>query len=1228
MNYFLFDKRRKEAWKPPIVLILRTMKITTFLLLVFMTCAYAEGTAQKVSLSLKNAKLEDAFQQISRQTNLKFLYNDDVIAKSSRVNLNVRATDVEDVLHMMLPEVNYSFKVIAGTVTVHYRETVPILKTTTVSEQNTITGRVTSMNGDPLVGVSIGIKGTSQGTTTNENGNFSIAAPSGSTLTFRYVGYLTKDIRVGNQRTLNVQLMAEDQAIEEVVVTGMGQRVDRRLFTGATSQISGEAAQIGGQIDPSRGLEGRVAGVSVQNVTGTFGTAPKIRVRGATSIYGASKPLWVIDGVIVEDVADVNADALSSGDALTLISSSVAGLNAHDIESFQILKDGSATSIYGARAMAGVIVITTKKGTAGRSSLNYTGEYTSRATPLYSEFNIMNSQEQMSVYQDMYEKGYIRFADLMVANNSGVYGDLYRRIQTSEIPNDLFGNRHHVNQFLREAEYRNTDWFGELFQPSLQHNHALSMSSGTEKSQYYSSISALVDPGWTKRSGVNRYTGNLNANYNISDKLRLNIITNGSYRQQQAPGTLGQTTDVVFGEVKRDFDINPYAYAMNTSRTLNPNVFYTRNYAPFNILHELENNYMDVSVADLRFQGDLKWKVIPELEVGAFGSVRYQSTAQHHYVKDLSNQAMAYRAGINPENATIRDRNPFLYTDPDDPYARPISVLPEGGIYNRTDYTMFEQLFRFTAQYNKTFNYDHTVSAFAGSELTASDRNNTWFRGWGLQYELGESPFTDYRVFKRGQEENTPYFHMNRNKDNEPTSTRYKQAAFFTNLTYSYAGKYILNGTFRYEGANKLGEATSARWMPSFNVSGAWNAHEENFFENITPVMSHLTLKASYSLTGDRGPANVTNSHAVYSSYNPWRPTAGDAESGLQILDLANSELTYEKKHELNIGSSMGFLDNRINLEFDWFKRNNFDLIGVVNTQGVGGTIAKMGNVADMKSHGAELSLSGHIFRGREFKWVSNLIYSYVKTEVTRLDTRSRVIDLITGTGFAQEGGPVRGLYSIPFVNLNNEGLPVFLGPDQVETITDIYFQERDRIDYLKYEGPTDPIHTGGWGNQFNYKNFGLNVFMTYSFGNVVRLNPVFKHEYNDLTASTKEFADRWMVPGDEAYTNVPIIASKGQNRAYSNDLQYAYNSYNYSSVRTAKGDFIRLKDVSLTYELPKDWLSAWKVNSLGLRFNATNLLLIYADKKLNGQDPEFVNAGGVAAPIARQYTLTLRLGL
>ena len=194
-------------------------------------------------------------------------------------------------------------------------------------------------------------------------------------------------------------------------------------------------------------------------------------------------------------------------------------------------------------------------------------------------------------------------------------------------------------------------------------------------------------------------------------------------------------------------------------------------------------------------------------------------------------------------------------------------------------------------------------------------------------------------------------------------------------------------------------------------------------------------------------------------------------------------------------------------------------------------------------------------------------------------------------------------------------------------TSTDINFQERQNTGFLKYEGPTDPTITGSLGNMFSYKGFRLNLFITYSFGNVIRLNPVFKAYYSDLTAMTREFKNRWTLPGDEAKTNVPAILSK---RMYDSneDLKYAYNAYNYSTERIAKGDFIRLKEISLAYDFPKAWINPLKLTDLSLKVQATNLFLIYADDKLNGQDPEFFNAGGVASPVPRQFTITLRLGL
>lgn len=1090
------------------------------------------------------------------------------------------------------------------------------------AQTRTVSGKVTDKEtGEPLLGVIVKEKGTGNGVTTDSDGDFefSVKDAKGKVLVFSFLGMETQEVKIGEQSTFNVGMRTESESLDEVVVTGM-LTTDKRLFTGASQNLNADAIKLDGIPDLSRGLEGRAAGVSVQNVSGTFGTAPKIRVRGATSIYGSSKPLWVVDGVILEDVVEMSADALSSGDATTLISSAVAGLNPDDIESFEILKDGSATSIYGARAMAGVIVITTKKGRAGVSTINYTGEFTYRMKPSYNDFNIMNSQEQMSVNEEMREAGWLNYADLANASESGVYGLMYQMLGDVDASgNFLLPNTAAARaQYLRNAEYRNTDWFGELFNSNIMQSHSISMSSGTERSSYYASLSALIDPGWTLASNVNRYTANFNSNFNIRKNLTLNTYTNASYRKQKAPGTLSQTTDVVTGEVKRDFDINPYSYSLNSSRALDPDAYYTSNYAPFNVKQELNENYIDINMVDVKFQAELKWKPISKLELAALGAIKYQATSQEHNATEFSNQANAYRA---MGTSTIRDRNPFLYKDPDDPYALPISVLPEGGIYTRTDYSMYGSDFRGTALYKDVFNDTHIVNFFGGMEINSIDRKQTSSTGYGLQYSMGELPFYDYMLFKKGIEENTLYYSM--------VNTRYRNVAFFGNATYSYKGKYTLNGTLRYEGTNKLGRSRSARWLPTWNISGAWNVHEESFFENLKPTLSHLTLKASYSLTADRGPSNVSNSLLDIRSRNPWRPTAGSKESALYIKALENSELTYEKKHEFNFGLEAGFLNNRLNATFDVYARNNFDLIGIVTTQGIGGQVQKYGNVASMKSNGFEISLTSINISARDFKWTTNLVYSKIKNEITELETTSRVIDMVSGTGFAKEGYPVRSIFSIPFMGLNEEGLPTFLDQNGNVTVSDIYFQERNNIDFLEYSGSADPTDIGSLGNIFSYKGIKLNVFITYSFGNVVRLNPVFKSKYTDMTALPKEFEDRWVRPGDEDYTDVPIIATARQQQKYgSYNLATAYNAYNYSSARIAKGDFVRMKEISLTYDFSDRITDALGVKKLSAKLQATNLFLIYADSKLNGQDPEFFNSGGVAVPVPKQFTFTLKLGL
>lgn len=1010
------------------------------------------------------------------------------------------------------------------------------------------------------------------------------------------------------------------EVLQEVVVTGMT-KVDKRLFTGAADKLTAADVKLDGLADISRGLEGRSAGVSVQNVSGTFGTAPKIRVRGATSIYGSSKPLWVVDGVIMDDIVEVGADDLSSGDAVTLISSAIAGLNADDIESFQILKDGSATSIYGARAMAGVIVVTTKKGKSGTSKLSYTGEFTMRMKPAYRNFNLMNSQDQIGIYQEMQKKGWLNFSSVYRASNSGVYGKMYHLINQYDESSGMFGLANTPEArtaYLREAEYRNTDWFDLLFTNSIMMNHSVSYSSGTDKSSSYVSVSAMTDPGWMIQNNVQRYTANLNNSYNILKNLSLNVIANASYRNQKAPGTLSQSVDAVTGTVSRSFDINPYSYALNTSRTLSPDEMYTRNYSDFNIFNELNTNYMSLDVLDLKFQADLKWKLFNKLELGVLGAVKYSSTNQEHKILENSNQAEAYRA---MGDATIRNSNHWLYTDPDNPNSLPVSILSNGGFYNTTWYKMYSYDFRATASYNDVFNDTHIVNAYGGVEANAQNRTSNWFDGWGMQYDNGEVPYFNYLAFKKLREGNTDYYSL--------TNTKRRNLAYFATATYSYKGRYTITGTGRYEGSNRLGKSRSARWLPTWNIAGAWNMHEEGFFKRLEPTLSHFTLKASYSLTADVGPADVTNSRVVINSFTPWRSTADVGESGLQISSLENSMLTYEKKHELNIGMDMGLLDNRINLAVDWYKRDNYDLIGYVTTQGVGGETNRRANVASMKSHGFEFTLSTRNINTKDFKWTTDFIFGYNKTEVTDFKSKSRVFSLISGSGFAMEGYPVRGLFSIPFMGLDAAGYPTFQWGDKLITKNnygDLNFQQTEDIDFLKYEGPTDPTITGSFGNVFSYKGFRLNVFITYSAGNKIRLDPMFHSSYTDLDATPKDFKNRWMVPGDEKYTTIPTIASVRDTKKYGN-MSYGYNAYNYSSIRVADGGFIRMKEISLSYDLPKSVLNNSFLSNASLKLQATNLFLIYSDSKLNGQDPEFFRSGGVSAPVPQQFTLTLRLG-
>lgn len=1089
------------------------------------------------------------------------------------------------------------------------------------AQTGTIRGKITDTLGGPLPGVSVAIKNTKTGTSTNQSGEFVLnGVPARSALVISYVGLETQELTLSaGQASINVVMRVDVTNLQDVIVTGF-QRIEKKKFTGAAVTLRAQDVKIDGVIDVSRMLEGRAAGVSVQNVSSTFGSAPKVRVRGATSINGDNKPLWVVDGVVLEDIINISNDQLSSGDPTTLLGSSVAGINANDIETFDILKDAAATALYGARAMNGVVVITTKKGRSGRLAISYTGNFSTQLKPYYGEYNIMNSAQQMSVLGELERKGILN-SDILSGSNYGVYGKMFDLINTPDANGNfaLQNTTEAKAAFLKKYALANTDWFDILFRNSLVQEHSLSISSGTDKSQSFFSTSFYNDNGWTIADNVKRYTLNFRNNYNFSDKLSAGFMTVGSVRQQKAPGALSRVSNPVSGQFDRDFDINPFSYALNTSRTLtaydeNNNLeYFRRNFAPFNIIDELRNNTLDLNVIDLKLQGELGYKITKNLRYEFIGALRYVKSTREHQITENANMANAYRAN---GNATIAARNKFLYTDPDDPSAPPVVVLPFGGFYNRTEDKLVSFDVRNSLNYTNTIDDKHTINVLLGQQVKSADRQNFSNTGYGYQYDNGGIPFVDYRILKQTIESNFVYYGMSKEFD--------RFAAFYLNGQYTYNKKYNFYGTVRYDGSNKLGSSKEARWLPTWSFGGAWNMEEESFLSDVEWI-DLMKLRASYGLTASLGPA--TNSGVVLRSLTTNRTFPLERESVIQIANLENSDLTWEKNYQTNIGLDASLFKGRMNMSLDVYQRKSFDLISLIKTGGIGGEAIKAANYADMDAHGAEALIGGHIFRKKDWGWRANLTFGYNKTEITNAKNQPIIFDLVKAEGGNTAGYPVNSLFSIRFNGLDHlTGVPTFIN-EKGEVSPNVYLQD-EGISNLVFEGSVDPKFTGGFSNTFNYKAFSLNIFITYQAGNKIRLYPAFRTTYSDFDAMPKEFLDRWVMPGDELVTNVPSVLDAYARYLVNASGAAPYNNYNYSSARVADGGFVRLKTVSLTYNLSQDILKRIGLNSLSVTAVSANPWLIYADPKLKGQDPEFFNTGGVAQPIQKQFTLSIKAGL
>ena len=913
-------------------------------------------------------------------------------------------------------------------------------------------------------------------------------------------------------------------------------------------------------------------------------------MRQATSVKSTYYPLWVIDGVIYKEDKDFNVADLSSPEAKRLIAAALPGLSESDIQSFQVINDASATALYGQRALGGVISVRTSKAGQGTNSFTYQAELSYRAIPSYREFNILNSQDQMAVFNEMVNGKSLDNSSVFISSRYGVYGWLYNQIYNYKDGNGTYGalnTDEGRTAYFRSAELRNTNWFKELYQHSIRHQHTLTFSTGTQKANYYASLNAALDPGWNKYENSQEYSVNFNADFRPFKGWSFGVRSSAAFSKYHYGG-----------------DFRPASYARTASRTLDPNAYYAYDDTPFNIKHEMMHNTSDYKKANMSIQATINWQPIDQLRLSALGALRYLDQYGSTDRDEQSNAAQVYR---NTSKSIIRSNNSRLYRPLDDPKAIPQVVMPYGGIRNSQNIIEERYDGQVKLHYNDSFgaNGAHSVSAVGGLEVFEERRLNEWFDAYGVNYDLGYLTTYSPLLFTNLRNQSKQYYKIH------PTLNR--GVSFVGNVDYNYLGRYRVNASYRREGTNQFGSARTIRWIPTWNVGGTWSIDQESFFPKLRPLSS-LSANLSYGMSG-----TIPYVHNALPRLQTLLPFFGDAnliEPGLYINEPANFNLTYEKMYELNLGVNFGLFDERISTGLTFFNRQGRDLIDQVNPQGTGGFVDGLyGNVAQMTSNGIEVSLTTQNIRSKDFSWSTSVTYTHNTNKVTRLNTNPSVTNLTDGA--ARQGYPLNSLFSIPFYKLDANGHPRFFLPSGADVLPDGRHitsprtggqvawtaYAPDEIDYLMYSGTKTPTDLGGINNSFSYKNFRLGVYIYYSFGAVMRLPEQFATQYNDYQVMGKEFNRRWLRAGDEDRTDVPVIATDAHRQA-NPYLSNAYENYNKSDVRVAKTDYVQLRDISLSYTVPKSFVQRLRFSSLALKLQASNVALLYADKKLNGALP------------------------
>ena len=1183
------------------------MRTFIFLLCTIVFGFNAENSYAQKKVTINEDKImsiDDVFEIIMNQTKYLFLYPENLFEKLPKVQLKKGKITVDKLLNKSIPKNNFNV-ILSGSNTI-------LIKQKSTNQQRQVSGTVTDEAGIPVSDVTVLIKGTTDGVSTNFDGNYSINVSNPKdVLVFSAIGFLTQEIIIESKNIINVTLKERTNLLDEVVVTGY-QKLSINKSTGSTASVKAEVISKKGNSNILQSLEGQIAGLSIVPDPRQEGST-NFDIRGITSLQGDSRPLIVVDGIPIE------------GDISTI--------NPYEVESVSVLKDAASSSIYGARSANGVIVITTKKGKPGKLKVSYRSIMTTTNKPdLAYRLNRVGSADLVDIQKTAIESAY--------ANNVHSYKwwrdndpDLgYYYIAAPNLVYETFALEKdgYITQEEANARYTslktkdNTKQFEKYFlQSPFEQQHNASISGGGDKNTFRTSLNYTDNKFKRIGSESNRIIFDALDNYKINDKIDIDIIANIVLKKsKETPvpdnliydGGVNSYEDIIDNDggvlAVRVANPDPNRYdilaayggkdPLEIQRLIKLGLL-DENYYP---LKELGATTIDNTRTSVRLQGMFNAKLSSSLR-GHF-TFQYESgNSKRQRIVSRDSWEMT---------SLINNTTPLSFTGDVNELNIPYGARLTETISNRKSYTLRGQL-----DFDKTFG-DHEVSSIIGSEIRnvfstytttnkfGYDKNTLLFRTLDRKsLEKGIDDVYDPEGYITGL-----YF----NDDLGETTNRY--FSLYGNFTYGYKSRYIISGSARIDQSNLFGTDPKYRYKPFWSVGGKWRVSEEDFFNS--SWVNKLDLRVTYGING-----NISNKYGpfnIVSSLNSY-PVGGIPS--LTIITPAIADLRWEKTITSNLGLDVNMFNQRVNLSLDYYIKNTGDLLANVETNPTLGYTSAVKNDADISNRGIEISLRTRNIQNENFSWFTFITFRHNKNKVKKVYNND---DINSNSGYYTaglvnvEGAPANSFWYFNYNKLDENGNATIKKANGDIIVLDgtRYPGDLFKLEDLVKAGTINPIYSGSITNTFNYKNLLLS-FMFIGNGGHVLLNDSYNGRLIDYRVPTNinsDIARAWKKSGDENTTDIPKIHT---SEYYSEDEEYITRT---STKNIIDGDYLKLREVILTYSLPKKILNPIKINHMQFNLRANNLFYIAKNKK--GIDPESHGMGERYFPVKQSYSLGITI--